>query len=91
MSGRVLQPFSLTSLEEDLKKAYRSVTDGKFGDALTRFTSILHMVPLLVVDTRKEVDDVKELLAITKWVPLDTEQLAHSGLIGAWHTRARMS
>lgn len=58
--------FTLTTLEEELKKAYRSVTEGKFGDALTRFTSILLMVPLMVVDSRKEVDDVKELLSIAK-------------------------
>ena len=58
--------FSLTQLEESLKKAYRAVTEGKFGDGLTRFTALLHTIPLLVVDTRKEVDDVKELISIAK-------------------------
>ena len=60
------QVFSLTQLEESLKKAYRAVTEGKFGDGLTRFTALLHTIPLLVVDTRKEVDDVKELISIAK-------------------------
>jgi coatomer protein complex subunit alpha (xenin) len=58
--------YSLVGLEEGLKKAYRSVTEGKFGDALSRFNGLLHLIPLLVVDTRKEVDDVKELLSIAK-------------------------
>lgn len=49
-----------------LKKAYKSVTEGKFNDALTRFNALLHIIPLLVVDTRREVDDVKELLGIAK-------------------------
>ena len=30
------------------------------------FTALLHTIPLLVVDTRKEVDDVKELISIAK-------------------------
>ncbi len=62
--------FSLTQLEESLKKAYRAVTEGKFGDGLTRFTALLHTIPLLVVDTRKEVDDVKELISIAKCAPM---------------------
>lgn len=60
------QVYSLAGLEEGLKRAYRSVTEGKFGDALSRFNGLLHLIPLLVVDTRKEVDDVKELLSIAK-------------------------
>lgn len=62
----LLQVYSLVQLEEQLKKAYRAVTEGKFGDGLLRFTALLHTIPLLVVETRKEVDDVKELIAIAK-------------------------
>jgi Coatomer (COPI) alpha subunit C-terminus len=58
--------YNLTGLEDLLKKGYRSVTEGKFNDALSRFNAILHIIPLLVVDTRREVDDVKELLGIAK-------------------------
>lgn len=39
---------------------------GKFTDAMKSFTELLHTVPLLVVDTRKEVDEVKELVGIAK-------------------------
>ena len=58
--------LSLPGLEETLKSAYRLTTEGKFGDGLKLFTSILHAVPLLVVDSRKEVDDVKELQGIAR-------------------------
>lgn len=64
------QVYNLSGLEEMLKKAYRSVTEGKFNDALSRFNALLHIIPLLVVDTRREVDDVKELLCIAKCVLL---------------------
>jgi coatomer subunit alpha len=60
------QAFSLINLEEQLKKAYASVTAGKFSDALRQFTALLHTLPLVVVETRKEVDDVKELITIAK-------------------------
>eukprot|EP00955_Chlamydomonas_euryale_P055556 356142-Chlamydomonas_euryale.AAC.3 len=39
--------------------AYKLVTEGKFTDALKAFTRMLHVIPLTVVATRKEVDDVK--------------------------------
>jgi len=61
-----LQVYTLAQLEEQLKKAYRTVTEGKFGEALRAFNAILHVIPLVVVDTRKEVDEVKELLSIAR-------------------------
>lgn len=64
-----LQVYTLAGLEDMLKKGYRSVTEGKFNDALSRFNAILHIIPLLVVETRREVDDVKELLGIAKCAP----------------------
>ena len=80
------QVFSLTQLEESLKKAYRAVTEGKFGDGLTRFTALLHTIPLLVVDTRKEVDDVKELISIAKCARADRFGLPRNGLMTAFGT-----
>jgi coatomer protein complex subunit alpha (xenin) len=59
-------PFSLAQLEEQLKRAYRLVTEGKFADALRGFNAILHVIPLLVVPSRKEVDEVRELLGIAR-------------------------
>eukprot|EP00210_Caulerpa_lentillifera_P008992 g8582.t1 len=58
--------FSLEMMEEEVKRGYKLVTAGKFADAMTIFTTMLHQIPLLVVETRKEVDDVKELISIAK-------------------------
>jgi coatomer protein complex subunit alpha (xenin) len=58
--------LTLPIQEERLVRAYRLVTEGKFADALLAFDDILHSIPLLVVDSRKEVDEVKELLAIAR-------------------------
>ncbi|MCO5552717.1 hypothetical protein L7F22_006234 [Adiantum nelumboides] len=58
--------YKLTLLEDKLKLAYRVTTEGKFTEALKLFLGILHMIPLLVVDSRKEVDEVKELVGICK-------------------------
>lgn len=49
-----------------MKKAYKTVTEGKFTEAYKLFEGILLTIPLLVVETRKEVDEVKELLTIAK-------------------------
>ncbi|KAM3304599.1 coatomer subunit alpha-1 [Capsicum chacoense] len=58
--------FNFSQLEEKLKAAYRATTAGKFSDALRLFLSILHTIPLIVVDSRREVDEVKELIIIVK-------------------------
>ena len=57
---------TLPILEEKLKQAYRKVTEGKFSDALNLFVNIIHSITLLSVETRREVDEVKELLAIAR-------------------------
>ncbi|MQL80255.1 hypothetical protein Taro_012713 [Colocasia esculenta] len=58
--------FQLSQLAEKLKLAYKSTTEGKFSEALRLFLSILHTIPLIVVDQRKDVDDVKELIEIAR-------------------------
>ncbi|KAJ7296704.1 hypothetical protein O6H91_Y105600 [Diphasiastrum complanatum] len=58
--------FKLSSLEEKLKLAYKTTTEGKFTEALRLFLSILQTIPVIVVDSRKEVDEIKELLSIAK-------------------------
>mmetsp|Transcript_31726 Transcript_31726/g.82114 ORF Transcript_31726/g.82114 Transcript_31726/m.82114 type:complete len:1227 (-) Transcript_31726:281-3961(-) len=58
--------YSLPKLEDAVKKAYKTVTEGKFTEAYKLFEGILLTIPLLVVETRKEVDEVKELLTIAK-------------------------
>jgi coatomer protein complex subunit alpha (xenin) len=58
--------YTLPLLEEKLKLGYKVTTEGKFTEALKIFLGILHMIPLVVVDNRKEVDEVKELVGICK-------------------------
>ncbi|KAL0314629.1 UNVERIFIED_CONTAM: Coatomer subunit alpha-1 [Sesamum angustifolium] len=58
--------FNFSQLEEKLKAGYKATTAGKFSEALRHFLSILHTIPLIVVETRREVDEVKELVVIVK-------------------------
>ena len=58
--------FTLEMLEEEVKRGYKLVTVGKFTDAMLSFSTMLHQIPLLTVETRKEVDDVKELIGIAR-------------------------
>ncbi|KAJ7978509.1 Coatomer, alpha subunit [Quillaja saponaria] len=58
--------FNFSQLEEKLKAGYKATTSGKFTEALRLFISILHTIPLIVVETRREVDEVKELIIIVK-------------------------
>ncbi|RXH86914.1 hypothetical protein DVH24_022187 [Malus domestica] len=45
---------------------YKATTQGKFADALRLLLGILHTIPVIVVDSRREVDEVKELIIIVK-------------------------
>ncbi|KAK9691034.1 hypothetical protein RND81_09G171600 [Saponaria officinalis] len=58
--------FSFSQLEEKLKSGYKSTTAGKLSEALSIFLGILHTIPLIVVESRREVDEVKELIIIVK-------------------------
>ncbi|XP_074313237.1 coatomer subunit alpha-1-like [Silene latifolia] len=58
--------FSFSQLEDKLKSGYKSTTAGKLSEALGIFLGILHTIPLIVVDSRREVDEVKELIIIVK-------------------------
>ncbi|CAL8462821.1 g2355 [Coccomyxa elongata] len=59
-------PYSLGMLEEKLKAMYKSVTEGKFSEALRQVNVLLALIPLTIVDTRREVDELKELIAIAR-------------------------
>ena len=63
-----LQAYSLDGVSESLKKAYKLFTDGKFSNALQAFNQMLWTIPLVVVASRKEVDEVKELVIICRSV-----------------------
>ncbi|XP_037422263.1 coatomer subunit alpha-3 [Triticum dicoccoides] len=58
--------FTFSQMEDRLKAAYKATTEGKFPEALRQFVSILHTIPLIVVDSRREVDEVKELIEIVR-------------------------
>ncbi|CAO2209539.1 unnamed protein product [Urochloa humidicola] len=58
--------FSFSQMEERLKAAYKATTEGRFPEALRQFLSILHTIPVIVVDSRREVDEVKELIEIVR-------------------------
>ncbi|XP_038719501.1 coatomer subunit alpha-2 isoform X2 [Tripterygium wilfordii] len=55
-----------SQLEEKLKLGYKATTAGKLTEGLRFFISILHTIPLIVVESRREVDEVKELIIIVK-------------------------
>lgn len=61
-----VQPYSLAMLEERLKTMYKSVTEGKFSEALRQVNVLLALIPLTIVDTRREVDELKELISIAR-------------------------
>lgn len=58
--------FNFSQLEEKLRAGYRATTGGKFKEALQLFRSILHTIPLIVVETRTEVVEVNDLVKIVK-------------------------
>ncbi|CAM8968901.1 unnamed protein product [Rhodiola kirilowii] len=64
--GQPALVYNFSQLEEKLKSAYRTTTAGKFTEALRLFLSILQTIPLIAVESRKEVDEVKELIIIVK-------------------------
>ncbi|MED6124238.1 hypothetical protein PIB30_057184 [Stylosanthes scabra] len=64
--GSPALPFKFSQLDEKLRAGYKLTTAGKFTEALKTFLNILHTIPLVVVESRREVDEVKELIIIVK-------------------------
>ncbi|KFK22306.1 hypothetical protein AALP_AAs67200U000200 [Arabis alpina] len=58
--------FEFSQLEERLQSGYKATTAGKFKEAVRIFLSILHTIPLVVVESSTEVDEVKEMITIVK-------------------------
>lgn len=58
--------LKLNNCVDELKKGYQAVTDGplKFQLALDTFLHILHMLPLVIVDTEKQAEDIDEMKLI---------------------------
>ncbi|XP_059647627.1 coatomer subunit alpha-1-like [Cornus florida] len=66
MRGPPALVFDFSRLDEKLRAGYKATTAGKFTEALRFFLSILHTIPLIVVESRRNVDEVKELIIIVK-------------------------
>jgi coatomer protein complex subunit alpha (xenin) len=58
--------IALKRLVDQLKVSYKLFQAGKFDDASDSFTSVIQSLPLVVVNTRREVNEVKELLVICR-------------------------
>jgi len=61
-----LLPFSLAPLVDRLKSGYRCTTDGQFNEALSHFLYVTHALLFVVVDTKPEVNEAKELLGLCR-------------------------
>lgn len=51
--------LKLADLVSRLQAAYSATTGGKFEDATKKFRAILLSVPLLVVDNKQEITEVR--------------------------------
>lgn len=51
--------LKLNTLVQQLQVAYQMTTTGKFVEAIDKFRSILLSVPLLVVDNKQEISEVR--------------------------------
>ena len=60
--GLPAQVHSLQAGVMQLRKAYQFFQGGKFSDAADTFSSILLMVPMIVVDNKSDASQLKELL-----------------------------
>lgn len=56
--------LKLSSLIAQLQVAYQATTNGKFSEALDKMHSILYSIPLLVVESKAEIAEAQQLLAI---------------------------
>lgn len=61
-SGQPMLCISMTNCKARLKKGYEFFQKGKFADCMKTFRAILQNIPLVVVDTRQEVAEVKTLI-----------------------------
>jgi coatomer protein complex subunit alpha (xenin) len=56
----------LNDLGAALQDSYKLVTAGKFDDAIAKFRRILLSVPLLIVDTKQQVQEAQQLISIAR-------------------------
>mgnify|MGYP000733877840 FL=1 len=58
--------YSLASLVAKLKESYVKFGNGLFEEVLNDFESIVHAIPFVVVPTKSEAQELKELLGICR-------------------------
>ena len=65
----MVSPYSFSLwIQKDLQniyfhqESYKLTTQGKFDDAIVKFRDILLSVPLLVVDTKADINEVSWLI-----------------------------
>lgn len=56
--------YTITQCVDLLKQGYKHVTEGAFAPALTSFSEILQTIPLISVEKKVQVSEVKELRGI---------------------------
>jgi len=61
-SGQPMLCMSMANCTARLKKGYEFFQKGKFADCMKLFRSILQTIPLVVVETRQQVAEVKTLI-----------------------------
>lgn len=68
-STGVLPPSMICTVEilqERIRNAFKLTTEGKFAEALKVFVGIIHSITLLSVEGPQEVEEVKELLKVSR-------------------------
>lgn len=65
---KTIPPISIkfSHLTELLKEGYKCFQLGKFNDSLNTFQKILYNIPVIVVNHKSEVDEVKELVNVSR-------------------------
>ncbi|PWA55941.1 Coatomer, alpha subunit, C-terminal [Artemisia annua] len=66
MSGPLLHLCSISLVGTKAQRCYRSIILGRVNEALRLFLGILHTIPLIVVESGREVDQVRELILTAK-------------------------
>ncbi|CAH2208847.1 jg27047, partial [Pararge aegeria aegeria] len=68
-SGKDLLPVltaKLSDLVQQLQQCYQLTTSGKFTEATERLQRVVRLVPLLQVESKQELSEAQQLLAICK-------------------------
>merc|ERR1712168_1701487 len=65
-NGKPQTSLHLSDLVSSLQEAYKLITLGKFPDAIEKFRKILLSVPLLVVDTKQQIQEAQQLIGIAR-------------------------